>query len=209
MKRYRVTLEEDERQELEQNTRKGSHQSQKVINALVLLNCDEGASNLHRPTGEEVAEILRMSQRKIDRVKRRFVEEGLVALSCSAPPKGRSQWSLRLLADRAVELEYIDSISYEPVRWVLKNEIKPWRQIGWVIPPQGNVEFVAVMERVPDVYFRPYDPARPVVCMDETPRASSSGRSRFQSRRDPDNASVTTTSTSAAACAMSSWLPSR
>lgn len=146
MKRYQVTLEEDERQELEQITRKGSHQSQKVINALVLLNCDEGASNSHRATGEEVADILRISQRKIDRVKRRFVEEGLeaalggrqgrrehykrkadgdlearlVALSCSSPPKGYSQWSLRLLADRAVELEYIDSISYETVRRVLK-----------------------------------------------------------------------------------------
>jgi transposase len=146
VKRYQVTLEEDERQELEQITRKGSHQSQKVINALVLLNCDEGPANSHRPTGEEVADILRISQRKIDRVKRRFVEEGLeaalggrqghrehykrkadgdlearlVALSCSAPPKGHSQWSLRLLADRAVELEYIDSISYETVRRVLK-----------------------------------------------------------------------------------------
>ena len=69
-----------------------------------------------------------------------------------------------------MELEYIDSISYETVRRVLENEIKPWRQIGWVIPPHGNAEFVATMERVLDVYRRPYDPARPVVCMDETPR---------------------------------------
>lgn len=146
MKRYRVTLEQDERDELERITRKGSHQSQKVINALVLLNCDEGPGNAHQARGEDVADILRISQRKIDRVKRRFVEEGmevalggrqgrrehyhrkadgeleahLVALSCSQPPKGHSQWSLRLLADKAVELEYIDSISYETVRRVLK-----------------------------------------------------------------------------------------
>lgn len=145
MKRYKVTLQADERQELEAITHKGSHRSQKVINALVLLNCDEGTFNPHRSRGEDVAEILRISMRKIDRVKKRFVEEGLetalggrpgrrnyerkadgdfearlIALSCGKPPKGHSQWSLRLLADRAVELEYIDSVSYETVRRVLK-----------------------------------------------------------------------------------------
>ena len=146
MKRYRVTLEPEEREELEAITRKGSHQSQKVVNALVLLNCDESPGNEHRPRGEELAGILRISTRKIDRVKRRFVEEGLeaalggrqgrrahyarkadgeleahlVALSCSEPPEGHSQWSLRLLADRAVELEYAESLSYETVRLVLK-----------------------------------------------------------------------------------------
>lgn len=146
MKRYRVTLERAEREELEQITRKGSHQSQKVINALILLNCDEGAFNERRAHGEEIAEILRISLRKVDRVKKRFVEEGLeaafgghqgrratydrkadgdfearlIALSCSRPPKGHAQWSLRLLADRVVALEYIDSVSYETVRRVLK-----------------------------------------------------------------------------------------
>jgi len=143
---YRVTLDQEEREELERITRKGSHQSQKVINALILLNCDEGEFNTHRARGEDIAEILRISARKVDRVKKRFVEEGLevalggrqgrrpsydrkadgefearlIALSCSEPPKGHSQWSLRLLADRAVELEYIDSVSHETVRRVLK-----------------------------------------------------------------------------------------
>jgi len=146
VKRYRVTLEREERDELERITRKGSHQSQKVINALILLNCDEGDFNERRVRGEDIAEILRISLRKVDRVKKRFVEEGLdaalggrqgrrssyvrkadgdfearlVALSCSKPPKGHAQWSLRLLADRAVELQYIDSVSYETVRRVLK-----------------------------------------------------------------------------------------
>ena len=146
MKRYRVTLEKEERAELAGLTRKGSHQSQKVINALILLNCDEGDFNEHRARGEAIAEVLRISLRKVDRVKKRFVEEGLeaalggrqgrrpryvrkadgefearlVALSCSQPPKGHAQWSLRLLADRAVELDYIDSVSYETVRRVLK-----------------------------------------------------------------------------------------
>lgn len=145
MKLYKVTLLANEREGLESITRKGSHQSQKVINALILLNCDEGEFNDHRTRGEDMANILRISMRKVDRVKKRFVEEGLdaalggrqgqrgyvrkadgefeahlVALSCGEPPKGFARWSLRLLADRAVELEYIDSISYETVRRVLK-----------------------------------------------------------------------------------------
>ena len=145
MKLYKVTLLADERAGLEAITRKGSHQSRKVINALILLNCDEGEFNDHRTRGEDVANILRISMRKVDRVKKRFVEEGLgvalgerpsqrsyerradgefeahlVALSCGEPPKGFARWSLRLLADRAVELEYIDRVSYETVRRVLK-----------------------------------------------------------------------------------------
>lgn len=145
MKLYKVTLLADEREELEATAHKGSHQSQKVINALILLNCDEGEFNDHRARGEDVANILRISMRKVDRVKKRFVEEGLdaalgrqqsqriyerkadgeleahlVALSCSEPPEGFARWSLRLLADRAVELEYADSLSYETVRRVLK-----------------------------------------------------------------------------------------
>jgi len=146
MKRYVVTLEEQERDALASITRKGSHQSQKVVNALILLNCDEGASNRHRVQGEAIATVLRISVRKVDRVKKRFVEEGLeaalggrqgrrptyvrkadgafeahlVALSCGDPPEGHAQWSLRLLADHAVQLGHIDSVSHETVRRVLK-----------------------------------------------------------------------------------------
>ena len=146
MKRYAVTLEQHERDALAAITRKGSHRSQKVLNALILLNCDEGAFNERRAHGETIAEILRISLRKVDRVKKRFVEEGLeaalggrqgrrptyvrkadgefearlVALSCTSPPEGHAQWSLRLLADRAVELGHIDSVSHETVRRVLK-----------------------------------------------------------------------------------------
>lgn len=149
MKRYVVTLNGSEREALGAMTRKGSHASQKVINALILLNCDEGECNERRATGEAIADILQVSLRKVDRVKKRFVEEGLeaalggrqgkrpsylrkadgefearlVALSCSTPPAGHAQWSLRLLADRAVELGYIESVSYETVRRVLKMSV--------------------------------------------------------------------------------------
>ena len=77
MKKYKVTLEKEERDELEAITRRGSHRSQKVINALILLNCDDGEFQGGRMKNEDVAAVLKISVRKIDRVKRRFVEEGL------------------------------------------------------------------------------------------------------------------------------------
>ena len=145
MKKYKVTLTEEERSRLKAITFKGSHRSQKVLNALILLNCDEGEFQDARSINDVVASVLQVSMKKIDRVKKRFVEEGidialnghkgervyskkadgdfeahLVALSCSSPPEGFARWSLRLLADRVVELNYIDSISYETVRQVLK-----------------------------------------------------------------------------------------
>ena len=164
MKKYTVTLTKDEREALGALTSKGKHKSQKVLNALILLGCDEGEYQERRSTNEVMAQVLNISMRKIDRVKKRFVEEGLevalngrkgsriyakkadgdfeahlVALSCSEPPEGFARWSLRLLADKVVELEYIDSISHETIRSILKkNEIKPWQRKGWVIPPEQN-----------------------------------------------------------------------
>lgn len=79
MKKYKVILQKDEREDLEAITRKGSHQSQRVVNALVLLNCDEGEFNEYRMRGVDVANVLRISMRKVDRVKKRFVEDGLEA----------------------------------------------------------------------------------------------------------------------------------
>ena len=149
MRKYVVTLTKEERSGLKQLTSRGSHRSQKVLNALVLLNCDEGKFQEVRSLNEVTASVLQISMRKIDRVKKRFVEEGfdialngrkgervyakkadgdfeahLVALSCSGPPEGFARWSLRLLADRVVELNYIDSISHETVRRVLKKRNK-------------------------------------------------------------------------------------
>jgi len=145
MKKYTVTLTEDEREVLGKLASRGKNKSQKILNALILLGCDEGELQRKRSTNEEMARVLNISMKKIDRVKKRFVEEGfdialngrkgervyakkvdgdfeahLVALSCSNPPEGFARWSLRLLADRVVELNYIDSISHEAVRRILK-----------------------------------------------------------------------------------------
>ena len=76
MKKYKVTLTEEERSELKTLTSKGSHRSQKVLNALILLNCDESEFQDDRSINELVASVLQISMKKIDRVKKRFVEEG-------------------------------------------------------------------------------------------------------------------------------------
>lgn len=143
--RYRVMLTEEERADLREISSKGKQTAQRVKNALILLGCDEGPHQEKRSTGAQLAQVLQVSQRTIDRVKQRCVEQGvdaaldrkpperryerkvdgdveahLVALSCTAPPEGQARWSLRLLADRMVELGYVESISHETVRNVLK-----------------------------------------------------------------------------------------
>lgn len=145
MNKYIVTLTQEERELLGDLASKGENKSQKILNALILLGCDAGGFQANRSTNEEIAKVLNISMKKIDRVKKRFVEEGfdialdkrkadriytkkadgdfeahLIALSCGNPPEGFSRWSLRLLADKAVELEYIESISHEAVRRILK-----------------------------------------------------------------------------------------
>ena len=145
MKKYIVTLTEAERKFLSEIVSKGKHRSQKILNALILLGCDSGEHQKKRSTNDEMARVLNTSMKKIDRVKKRFVEEGLevalsgrkgeriyakkadgdfeahlIALSCGEPPEGFARWSLRMLADKVVELEYIDSISHEAVRRILK-----------------------------------------------------------------------------------------
>jgi phosphoribosyl-ATP pyrophosphohydrolase len=145
MVKYIVTLTQEERNFLEEIASKGNHKSQKVLNALILLNTDEGLFQNDRAVNSEISKILKISEKKIDRVKKRFVEEGietalnghdstrvyekkadgdfeahLIALSCSQVPEGNARWTLRLLADKAVELNYVDDISHETVRQVLK-----------------------------------------------------------------------------------------
>jgi len=144
MKKYKVTLTKEEREQLSDIISKGTHGAQLYRTAYILLNCDEGKWG-DKLTNEQVSRVLQISMRMIDRVKQKFVEEGfeaclerkalsktkekkvdgdmeahLIALSCSKPPKGYGRWSLRMLADKMVELNYAENISYETVRRVLK-----------------------------------------------------------------------------------------
>ena len=91
-------------------------------------------------------------------------EARLIALGCSDPREGYSQWTLHLLADRLVDLQVVERISIETVRQTLKkNELRPHRWAYWVMPPDENADFVAAMERGLDGYERPEAPKRPVV----------------------------------------------
>jgi transposase len=144
MIKYKVTLTKEEREQLTAIISKGSHSAQQYRNAYILLNCDESEHN-EKIINEEVSRVLKVSMRMIDRVKQRFVEDGfesclerkpivktktkkidgeieahLIALSCGKAPDGFSKWSLRLLADKMVELKYVDDISYETIRKALK-----------------------------------------------------------------------------------------
>jgi transposase len=148
MEKYKVTLTKDEIDELMDIINKGSHTSQKFRTAYILLNCDEGKF-ADKVTNNQISRILKVGMRTIDRTKKKFVEEGfdavlerrptqreyerkadgdfeahLIALCCSEPPKGFAKWSLRLLADKVVELKYAESISHETVRRVLKKRLK-------------------------------------------------------------------------------------
>ena len=144
MTTYKVTLTKKERDQLTEMTRTGTHAARKIIHALILLNVDRG-SHIESQINEDICKVLKIGMRTIDRVKKRFVEEGLesalkmaptsrvydklvdgdmeahlIALACGEPPKGFARWSLRLLADKLVELRFTDGISYETVRRTLK-----------------------------------------------------------------------------------------
>lgn len=141
---YTVKLTKTEVNELTGIINKGSHTSQTFRIAYILLNCDEGIYS-EKITNVQISKVLKIGMRTIDRVKKRFIEEGLesvlerrptrriyekkadgdfeaklVTLCCSDPPKGFAKWSLRLLADKMVELKYVESISHVTVRSVLK-----------------------------------------------------------------------------------------
>lgn len=145
MIRYKIKLTEPEIEELNKVIKKGKHNSQTYRAAHILLSCDEGKHSKESCTNREIAKVLGIGMRTIDRVKKKFVEKGidaalnrrptsrvyerkmdgdaeakLVKLCCSEPPEGFSKWTLRLLADKMVELEYVESISHVTVSKVLK-----------------------------------------------------------------------------------------
>jgi hypothetical protein len=145
MKKYKVTLTADERQSLHDLIAAGKAAAKRLIHARILLKAD-AAPGGPAWTDERIAEAVEVNLRTVERVRQRFVEQGLeaalvrkeqdrpsrerkldgagearlIALACSEPPAGRNAWTLQLLADKLVELYVVDSISDETVRQVLK-----------------------------------------------------------------------------------------
>jgi transposase len=143
-KRYRVTLTEQERADLQKLVSTGKAAAKKLVRARIVLLADQAQGGPAK-SDPEIVEALGCGRVTIERVRKQFVEDGLettlqpaprariyerrldgkaeahlVAMVCGSPPDGRSRWTLRLLADRMVALEYVEEVSYETVRRTLK-----------------------------------------------------------------------------------------
>jgi transposase len=138
MRGFKVKLKSKEVKLLKGIIGKGIEKARKITRCRILLSCNAGKSK------REIASMLCINPNTVSNTCRRYVEEGMeaainekprpgapplfdgklrakiTALACSTPPEGRSQWSLRLLSDKAVELDLVDSISHEEVRRILK-----------------------------------------------------------------------------------------
>lgn len=144
MKKYIVSLTPQERQDLEKLTKTGKAPVYKVNHARVLLKADTQQSG-GSWSDVAISQALDISVATIERVRQRFVEHGLelalgrkpqqrrkprrldgeqeahlIAMTCSEPPPGYGRWSLRLLAERMVELQYVETVSHETIRQTLK-----------------------------------------------------------------------------------------
>ena len=149
-KKYIVTLTQEERQTLQAMLSRGKTAARKLMHARILLKANVASDAPGTPGGPgwndaTIADGLDVGRATVERVRKQFVEDGfeaalerrkpqrqylrkldgdgeahLIALACSQAPEGRSRWTLRLLADRMVALEYVEALSYQTVRRTLK-----------------------------------------------------------------------------------------
>jgi len=137
-KKYVIKLKNEEREKLNELTRKGEEKVRKLRRCQILLLSDEGKSDV------EIAKVLKVTTGTVTNIRRRYANEGLesainerrrpgaprkykglesatiTALACSTPPEGRGRWTLRLLADKVVELEMVNEISHMSIHRILK-----------------------------------------------------------------------------------------
>ena len=150
-KKYIVDLSSEEREQLLGLISKGNPSARKTTRARILLKADEGLKDA------EIVEALNTSRPTVERIRKRLVEGGLeralnadkrrtyrrklegreeahlVAIACSEAPEGRARWTMRLLADKLVELEIVESVSHETVRQTLKKTIlNPGKRLNGV-----------------------------------------------------------------------------
>lgn len=194
MKKYIVNLLDEEREQLHHMLSKGKAAARKLTRARILLKVDQSRTEPEW-TDEVIGTALEVTPKTVANVRQAYVEEGLgvaveghstrnhrlpkidgeceahlIALLCQPPPTGHARWTLRLLANGLVQLESVDleEVSHETVRKsLLANDLKPWQEEEWCIPPEKSGEFVCRMEDILDVYTEREDPRYPVVCIDE------------------------------------------
>jgi hypothetical protein len=193
---FTIGLSAADREFLVKLTSSGTHPARMIMRARVLLELDENTGPV--PDRAVIADRVGASENTVLAVAKRFAETGgdalatigrkpretppvapivtgevearLIALACSAPPEGYSRWSLRLLERHVALVEELPDLDHSTIGRVLKKpKLRPHLRKCWTIPPHANAEFAARMEDVLAVYARPYDPRRPVVCMDEKP----------------------------------------
>lgn len=194
--KYKVKLTSQEEAMLREITHKGSkHTAKTIIHANILLKTNENNPDNKR-NNREIAEIFEVSPTTVNEVRRLYATEGIeaalhrktritpsvaskitgnfeaqvIAAALSPAPKGRSNWTLRLLAEHCMEKQYIVSISHSAIGELLNtNEVKPHLSKYWCIPKENDAHFVAHMEDILGIYQRSYNPDIPVLCMDEKP----------------------------------------
>lgn len=191
-----VALTTGDRRRLTKVVSAGTHPARMIVRARILLELDENARVV--PDRRVVAERAGVSENTVYLVAKRFaesdgdvdevisrrkrvtppvpakvtgdVEARLIALACTGPPEGYDRWSLRLLGKHVVLTDGLPPLDHSTIGWTLKKRgLRPHLKKCWTIPPHHNGEFVARMEDVLEVYHRSFDPAVPVVCMDEKP----------------------------------------
>lgn len=141
----------------------------------------------------EVADYLELTPRTVYNIERNYEEGGLskalndeprpgapikhddavkahvVATVCADPPEGFDRWTLDLLQERVLESKVVGKISRESIRLILKeHDLKPWQQASWCVP-RIDQEYILRMEALLDLYAKPHDCSRPMVCLDEKP----------------------------------------
>ncbi len=180
----KIELTKKERTELLQMVKTGKQSARELGRARILLQLDRGQGQ--KQTHQEIADANMVGRGTVNNIKNRYLEGGieyslydrprpgakpkidgeteaqLIALVCSDPPEGQERWTLRLLADRMVELQVVNYISHVSVGNALKKMNSS---------PKPCARFVANMEDVLSVYQRRYDPKRPQVCLDEIQKA--------------------------------------
>lgn len=192
-RKYSISLSSEESAKLISVVSKGTSAARTIKRAHILLNLNSSAKRQYKI--EELSSLLDISKKTIHRVLNDYrnrgidciyrkkretppvkskvtgeVEAHLIAMACHNPPEGYCRWTLRLLSERMVQMNYIDNISHTTVGRILKeNCLKPHLVEEWCIPKEQSADFAACMEDVLEVYSRPYDERHPVVCMDEKP----------------------------------------
>ena len=193
--KYKVEIPEEEIQILREITRIGNKNSANTImHANILLNTND--LNPTKRTDRELSEIFGISKTTVNSIRQTYsiygmeaalkrktrmtaphiskitgeFEAQVIAAALSPAPAGRSNWTLRLLAEHCMEKNYIVSISHTAIGEMLNtNEVKPHLSKYWCIPKENDAHFVYHMEDILGIYQRPYNPEIPVLCMDEKP----------------------------------------